>query len=181
MAQSGASYLGGLSWAPEPGWGNLTLNQEVIDLTQHIGTLGKTRYKPIVKVQVKAIECVEIVSEQVAKSKAGAVILFGVLGGLAAKGSEHRASMLVHMKSGQTGYFTIDDYSAHELTGKLTPWLQSISVRLGAPKEAPPPSEPVALNPISVADEISKLGKLKAEGLLTEQEFAAEKARLLSH
>ena len=175
MAKSGASYLGGLSWAPEPGWGSLTLNDEVIDLTQHIGSIGKTRYKSIVKIQVKAVECVEIVSEQVAKSKAGAVLLFGVLG-LGAKGSEHRASMLVHLKSGQTGYFTIDDYSTHELAGKLTPWLQSIGVRLGPPVSEVPAA---TAGPVSVADEIGKLGELKASGLLTDEEFAAEKARLL--
>jgi hypothetical protein len=33
----------------------------------------------------------------------------------------------------------------------------------------------------SVADEIRKLGELRNQGLLTEQEFAAQKARLLGH
>jgi hypothetical protein len=38
---------------------------------------------------------------------------------------------------------------------------------------------PIAAGQISTADEIRKLGELRAEGLLTDQEFAAHKARLL--
>jgi hypothetical protein len=33
---------------------------------------------------------------------------------------------------------------------------------------------------MSVADELAKLAKLKADGLLTEDEFAVQKAKLLS-
>jgi hypothetical protein len=43
------------------------------------------------------------------------------------------------------------------------------------------PVPPPTASAISVADEIAKLGALKSQGLLTEEEFAAEKARLLSH
>ena len=38
----------------------------------------------------------------------------------------------------------------------------------------------VAAPPLSVADELAKLAKLKAEGVLTEEEFAAQKRKLLS-
>lgn len=40
----------------------------------------------------------------------------------------------------------------------------------------PPPREP-----ITVADELTKLADLRDRGLLTEQEFAAQKARLLAN
>jgi hypothetical protein len=33
---------------------------------------------------------------------------------------------------------------------------------------------------LSVADELTKLAKLKADGVLTEEEFAAQKRKLLS-
>lgn len=40
-----------------------------------------------------------------------------------------------------------------------------------------PTTQPVS--PASVADEIKKLGELRSQGLLTDEEFAAQKARLL--
>ena len=40
-------------------------------------------------------------------------------------------------------------------------------------------SQPVAPQSTSVADELSKLAKLKADGILTEEEFQAQKAKLL--
>jgi hypothetical protein len=50
-------------------------------------------------------------------------------------------------------------------------------------KEVPPPqSQPVASAPTSQGDTITqleRLGALKAQGLITEQEFAAQKAKLL--
>jgi hypothetical protein len=47
------------------------------------------------------------------------------------------------------------------------------------PVAAPAPA-PVAAPPSSVADELTKLAKFKADGVLTEEEFAAQKAKLLS-
>ena len=108
--------------APAPGWGKLTLNERVIEI------VDTGRLAVIVTVQVKAIECAEVTSEQVAKSKIAATVLFGVWGGLAAKGAEDRGALLVHMKSGQTGYFSIGDYSQQQILGKITPWLHSCNI-----------------------------------------------------
>jgi Short C-terminal domain len=176
MAQNGAHYLGGLSWAPEPGYGDLTLNDQTIDVTRRRSKKDAGRL--VVKVQVAAIDSVEITSEQAAKSKVGAVLLFGVFG-LGAKGSMDRGVILVHMKSGQTGYFQVEGYSVHQLQAKLTPWLHSVKVRVGPPtvEAVPLVAPPMAAH--SVADEIAKLGALKTQGLLTEEEFAAQKAKLL--
>lgn len=41
-------------------------------------------------------------------------------------------------------------------------------------------TQPVTVQTSSVADELSKLAKLKAEGILTEEEFLAQKSKLLS-
>jgi hypothetical protein len=41
---------------------------------------------------------------------------------------------------------------------------------------APPPAAPAAE---SVIDQLKELGELKAQGILTEEEFAAQKAKLL--
>jgi putative oligomerization/nucleic acid binding protein len=50
------------------------------------------------------------------------------------------------------------------------------------PAEAAPRPAPVAAAPAagdSVIDQLKQLGELKAQGILTEEEFAAQKAKLL--
>jgi hypothetical protein len=94
VATDGAHYHGGFSWAPNPGFGELTLDDICIELT------APKRYKKdigatIVKVFLPAIASVEITSQQVAKSRTGAVLMFGVWGGLAAKGALDRGAFLV--------------------------------------------------------------------------------------
>ena len=44
---------------------------------------------------------------------------------------------------------------------------------------APPPAAPAAPSEDDAIAQIEKLGELKAKGLLTEEEFAAQKAKLL--
>ena len=44
----------------------------------------------------------------------------------------------------------------------------------------PPPAPAAAAAEETPADQITRLGELKAQGLLTDEEFAAAKARLLS-
>jgi hypothetical protein len=53
-------------------------------------------------------------------------------------------------------------------------------------QEAPPQQSPVAPAPAaapagaSVIDQLKELGELKSQGILTEEEFAAQKAKLLA-
>jgi hypothetical protein len=42
-----------------------------------------------------------------------------------------------------------------------------------------PPAQPPAASGSSVIDQLKELGELKAQGILTEEEFAAQKAKLL--
>jgi hypothetical protein len=48
-----------------------------------------------------------------------------------------------------------------------------------APAAAAPAPPPAAAGP-SVIDQLKELGELKAQGILTEEEFAAQKAKLLA-
>jgi hypothetical protein len=52
------------------------------------------------------------------------------------------------------------------------------------PQQAPPPAAPAAAAPPaggeSMLDQLKELGELKAQGILTEDEFAAQKAKLLN-
>jgi hypothetical protein len=50
-----------------------------------------------------------------------------------------------------------------------------------APQEAPPAAAPApAAGGGSVIDQLKELGELKSQGILTEEEFAAQKAKLLA-
>ena len=164
-------YHGGFAWAPDPGEGALTFDSQHIELTH--------RTKLVVKVGVPVIESIEITSEQVAKTRIGAVLLFGVLGGLGARGAADRGTLLVHLKDGQTGYFTIGpEWSQSQLLGILAPWYNSLGIPLRRTGQPAPTTQP-ALSPISVADELTKLAGLRDSGILTSEEFETEKARLL--
>jgi len=59
-------------------------------------------------------------------------------------------------------------------------WAEQEAAQQGA---APPPAAPAAAAPASgegsVIDQLKELGELKAQGILTEEEFAAQKAKLL--
>jgi hypothetical protein len=49
------------------------------------------------------------------------------------------------------------------------------------PQEAAPPAPaPAAGGESSMIDQLKELGELKAQGILTEEEFAAQKAKLLA-
>ena len=48
-----------------------------------------------------------------------------------------------------------------------------------APQEAAPQQAPAAAAGPSTIDQLKELGELKSQGILTEEEFAAQKAKLL--
>jgi hypothetical protein len=88
--KSTCQYLGGFHWASEPKIGDLNFDEEGIQLVDQ-------RNKILVKVGISVIDSIEVMSEQVAKSNIDAVLVFGVLGGLAAAGAKDRGTLLVHL------------------------------------------------------------------------------------
>ncbi|MFE5492691.1 SHOCT domain-containing protein [Streptomyces virginiae] len=57
---------------------------------------------------------------------------------------------------------------------------QAYQQQAAAPPPPPPPAAPPAGDDMSSKlDQLQKLGELKAQGLLTEEEFAQQKSRLL--
>lgn len=137
-------------------------------------------------VATAAVGSLQVTSEQVAKSKVGAVLAFGVLGGLAAKGARNEATVVVRTQGqeAETGYYTIQDVSAAEVKAKVEPWLRARGIPwyedrqrdaldgFSASATTPPP--------LSVADELHKLAGLRQSGVLTDEEFATLKARLIN-
>jgi hypothetical protein len=60
-------------------------------------------------------------------------------------------------------------------------WAQQEAPQQAAPEQAPPPpaSAAPAAGGESTIDQLKELGELKSQGILTEEEFAAQKAKLL--
>jgi len=58
-------------------------------------------------------------------------------------------------------------------------WSAQEAAQAPQPEAAPPPA-PQAGGEDSTIDQLKQLGELKAQGILTEEEFAAQKAKLLS-
>jgi len=57
---------------------------------------------------------------------------------------------------------------------------QEAAQQQAAQPVAPPPPAAPAATESSVINQLKELGELKAQGILTEEEFAAQKAKLLS-
>jgi hypothetical protein len=49
-----------------------------------------------------------------------------------------------------------------------------------APQPPPPPTAPAATSQADIIEQLQKLGELKSSGVLTEAEFATQKARVLA-
>jgi hypothetical protein len=56
-------------------------------------------------------------------------------------------------------------------------WEQQEAAQAPPPEQAPPPAAAPAGD--STIDQLKQLGELKSQGILTEEEFAAQKAKLL--
>ncbi len=57
-------------------------------------------------------------------------------------------------------------------------WNQQEAAQAPPPEQAPPPAA-AAPAAESTIDQLKELGELKSQGILTEEEFAAQKAKLL--
>jgi len=58
-------------------------------------------------------------------------------------------------------------------------WAQQEAAQQAPPPEAAPAPAAAAGGESSMIDQLKQLGELKAQGILTEEEFAAQKAKLL--
>jgi hypothetical protein len=174
-------YHGGFSHLAEAEsrMGRLFLDDETLTLDRIPNeTFTQNLDSPIDLCRTRFIASVEVMSEQVAKSKVGAALLFGVLGAVTAKGTEDRATMIVTLKSGETGYFTVRDQSVPSLLGLLTPWMRAHGVTLGTVETQPVQS--AGAPPSLIADEVAKLAQLRDSGVLSEEEFVTLKTQLIA-
>ena len=124
----------------------------------------------VARVPLSEVASVDITGGQVATSKVPNVLLFGLLG-LGAKGSKDQSTLGVRCRDGETAWYLVD-VSPSWLRAKLTPFLRRAGI--GSREEGSAPA--VA----DLGSRLRDLAALRDEGLLTEDEFVQQRARLLA-
>jgi hypothetical protein len=168
-----ASYVGGLPNVPTKSVGGL-----LYIWPRGVG-IGKQHWNGDIDlkrgVSVEDIASVEVEDAgQVAKSKAGPVLAFGLLG-LLAKGSQSQATIIVHRKDGEAAYFVVDGKSGTEIKGKVIPVLERIGIPLYTD------SAPLNKKGSDIASELEHLGDLHDRRILSDDEFLAAKQKVISN
>lgn len=113
-------------------------------------------------------------SEQVAKSKTDAVLIFGVLGGLAAKSSHDRTTLSVDIGDDETAYYEVNGSSITEVKSRVAPIMKTVGIPIVGGLEHQPERS------TDIAGQLRELATLRQQGMLSEEEFEAAKAKLLS-
>jgi len=173
---AGTSYLGGWSAHPNTHGNNniLVIGKAGLEY-RGFRTLFTIPWSEIVAIE---IEGPEQASKRVSVSRALTIGVFA----LAAKKSSKTAVVCVRTQTGEEPCFQTEKWVAPELRAKITPILSQLrraladqQVTAGGlvdPKVSAGPA-------LSVADELAKFAKLRAEGILTDEEFETQKAKLL--
>lgn len=168
-------YLGGWSGYAKTHTANMN-NYLVVDKAGVSFKVFKTLFTiPWDQVHDIAIEGPESASKRVTVGRALALGVFS----LAAKKTDKSAVVVVSLKSGEEAIFDTRKFSAGELRAKLAPITSQLRRGITAAEQSNAKQAPAA-PATSVADELKKLGELKEAGLLTEEEFEGQKAKLLS-
>lgn len=171
-------YLGGFSHVQQSKsvrQGRLVLDDDAVTLDR-VQDSQMRNFPDFELCRTRAIATIEVTSEQAAKSRVGAVLAFGVLG-LGAKATMDRATLIVTLESGETGYLAMNKESAASVLGHITPWAREQGIALGAPQ-----AEPIqSVAPNLIADELIKLAQLRDSGVLSEDELALKSKLIEDH
>lgn len=132
-----------------------------------------------VKIPWSVIQDIEVSTQSSRRVSAGRVLAVGVFA-LAAKKNE--TFTYIHISDKNTVFSFAAKTSQGKVLQSMRPILDAFNSRAQPQRvEQPRPIAPPApAAPTSVADELAKLAQLKADGILTDDEFAAQKAKLLS-
>lgn len=158
-----AGYLGGLPGSKAT---QQTKNLYVTDEVIGVGVFGPKQ--GIVK--WADVRGVSFDTGTAKKSRAGKALAFGVFA-LAAKNTQDDAHLTLALKDGNAALYRVVGKSGAQLRAKIQPIMVAVGV--------PCLDDGVADAGSSVADELTKLGALRDSGLLSDDEFAAQKAKLL--
>lgn len=170
-----SKYLGGLPGDKGGYGGNLIVDSEGIGC-------GITNKKKGVVLWEQA-SGISYDSEQIKKSRVGKAMLIGVFA-LAAKGTQSAATVTVALKDGGAAVYQVEGKPGAAVRGRIQAIVSSAGVPCLDDMPTAPSGPSLAAQPliatVSLADEIAKLAALKEAGALTDEEFADQKARLLT-
>jgi hypothetical protein len=169
-------YLGGYSLHPKKSFGGVFVEMHQFGISLKFGVRMRREvflpWKDVIGVSVEGM-----LSPERQRSLAR-TLGFGVLGGLA--GKKAKVAFMTVMTPQGGAMFHTEKATVPELRTKYASVLPlaeaMIAQRQDAPAQPPPPSPAM---PSSVADELAKLAKLRDDGILSDEEFATQKARLL--
>lgn len=171
-------YLGGMSRQPQKESFRQTLSfqPDGIFYVQHFGPGERVCHWA-------DVESVDVdggpVARQKVASRLALTLAFGVLGAVASTGTKDRTYILLTLRGGDVGIWELDRVSHMEVRAALAPLLHHVGVPLAGGRPVASAQTPAGSAPL-IADELAKLGDLRDRGLLSTDEFAAQKARLLS-
>lgn len=158
-----AKYLGGLPELDREIWGTLIFDMQCVSVeSQEILQWGN---------------CNGLVvdSEQVAKSKIGPALAFGILGAVTAKGMTSETYLTARRKDGALAYFTIDKLNSHEVKAMISSLLNDLGIPiLNDLTEA-------AIRETDFISGMERLAALRDSGHLDDEEFKMLKARHLAN
>jgi hypothetical protein len=130
----------------------------------------------------KQVKSISVEGGQVAKSKVGPELAFGIFGALGAKGAKDRTYIIVNRNDGAQGVWEVDKMAPMQVRADLNPVLQVAGVPfVGEPLSAPPAPAVAQVAPQSMAEELERLAGLRDRGILSDEEFGIAKARLLEN
>jgi hypothetical protein len=161
-------YLGGLPGDKGGYSGNMIVTDECIGM----GSLNPKKSP----VRWDEMAGISFDSTTMKKSRKGKAVAFGVFA-LAAKSTQNGAEVAIQRKDGNVALYTVTGKTGVQVRAKIQPFM----VEHGVPclDDTPIASE-TAPAPLSTADEIAKLVALRESGAITDEEFTAYKANLMS-
>jgi hypothetical protein len=152
----------------------------VLEVTlQHIGlawTLHGQTHRSVVP--LSTVTRVGLRYVQVARSKLPGVLALGVIG-LALDPKDDVTHMAVHVATGECAVFVLERTDAAAVRATIGPVLDLAGVRLVDEPAVPAAAQSESGAAAGTADALEKLANLHTQGLLTAEEFAAAKRKVL--
>jgi|GEM_PF-3278581 hypothetical protein len=161
-------YLGGLPGDKGGYSGNMIVTDECIGM----GNLNPKKSP----VRWDEMAGISFDSTTMKKSRKGKAVAFGVFA-LAARKTQNGAEITVLRKDGNAALYTVTGKTGVQVRAKIQPFLVEHGVPCLDDGPLVPEAAPTAL---STADEIAKLVALRDSGAITDEEFTAYKANLMS-
>jgi hypothetical protein len=167
------AYLGGWSGHPKThgDTNSLEFKKDGIKYKKTFGTRFVIPWDQVVAIDVVGPDSP---SDRVTATRLATIGVFA----FAAKKKSGMAAVLVELTSGEEAIFRTEKVSAAELRMKLLPITTRLD-KLAADKVEPVTQTEVAAPPFSVADELMKLAQLRDQGIITEEQFEAQRDKLL--